>query len=135
MNSKQRPEDPRVSGSLVEGVRLLSIIPMKWLKNLWPPFCGLKRYKRVLQIAQEAADPSIETPKQDRCSHTRRANQAKNYRVHGTELYRRRSGQQNAKNDQVMIEAGNTLLGNHVEVPPSAVILFKCGHLNFLHNV
>jgi hypothetical protein len=33
-----------------------------------------------------------------------------------------------------MIEAGNTLLGNHVEVPPCAVVLFKNSHLIFRHN-
>ena len=107
---------------------------MERLENCGPVTRLFKLVKSVFEVGEKPTNSLVQCPKENGRGHVRYTEQPKNYRVHWTELDCRRSGQQHTKDDQVMIEAGNTLLGNHVEVPPCAVVLFKNSHLIFRHN-
>lgn len=107
---------------------------MKRSENGRPITRLLKLVKRVFEVSQKAANAFVECPEKNRRGHIGNTKQPQYDCVHGAELNRRRSRQQNAENNQVMVEARNALLGDHVKVSPRAVVLFKYGHL-FLHNV
>ncbi|MGJ8643761.1 MAG: hypothetical protein ACSHX9_10165 [Luteolibacter sp.] len=135
MSEKDRPENKRKGGNSIEPSLLLSCIAMKGLENLRPLRRRFYCKKRVFEISEKSAYTFINAPEKHWSRHVRDAEQSQYDHMHGPQLYRRRSGQQNAQHDQVMIKTSDTLLGYHVEVPPSAVVLLQNGHLSFLHKV
>ena len=133
MTKENSPKHARISCGLVKYSLLLKRVTMKRLENCRPLTCLFKLVKRIFEVSQKTANTLVQSPEKNRRCHISDTKKPQYNRVHWAELNRSRSGQQNAKNNQVMIEAGNSLLRDHVEMPPSGIVLLKDGHL-FLHN-
>lgn len=134
MNKEQRPEYACVGGGLVEKPTLLSLVPVKWLEIIRPLVVFFNVEKGIFKVCKQPVDPLVKTPEQNGSNHVGHSKRRQNHLVHWSELHGSRGCQQHAKHDQVMIETGDALLGNHVEVPKCAVVLVKNGHIGFLHN-
>jgi hypothetical protein len=134
MSKEDRPKNTRKGGKLIEHTFLLSLITMEGFEDLRPFWAFFNGKKRVLEVGQKSTDPLIYRPKKNWCCHIGDTKQTQDHNVHGTKLNGSRSGQQYAQNNQVMIEASNALLGDHVEMPPSAVVLVEYCHFS-LPNV
>ncbi len=113
---------------------LLSLVPVKRLEAVGPILRLFNVEQGIFKVGEQPVDSLVKTPEQDRGNHISSPERCQNQLVHRTKLYGSRGSQQHAKNDQVVIEAGNALLGNHVEMPKRAVVLIENGHLIFLHN-
>ena len=136
MNKEQRPKDTSIRCGLVEERHLLSFVAVERFEYVRPPICRLKGVEGVFEIVQEPTYPPIEAPEKNRSNHASGPNQPENHRVHGAKFNRGRCGEQNTKHNKIVIETSDPLIGYHVEMPPSTVVLFKDRHgLIFLHNV
>ena len=133
MTKENSPKYARISCGLVKCSLLLKCVTVKRLENVRPLTCLFKLVKRVFEVGQKTADTLVQSPKKNRRGHIGDTKKPQYNSVHGAELNRGRSGQQNAKNNQVMIEARNALLRDHVEMSPGGIVLLEYGHL-FLHN-
>jgi hypothetical protein len=108
---------------------------VKRLKYVRPPLGAFQLKKSPLEIVEQSSDANIQEPEKNRSRHIGNSKKPQNYYMHWPKLHRRRSGQKNAKDNQVMVKAGDPLLCNHVEMLPCPVVLLDCRHIKlFSHN-
>ncbi len=135
MNNEEREKHPRVSCGFIENPILFAIIPMKRLKNIRPSIRLLNLKQCFFEVSKEASNTRIKSPEKDRSDYVSGPKHHQNNSVHRAEFYGSRSSQQNAQNNEVMIETGDALFGDHIEMLPRSVVLFYYGHIVLQNSV